>query len=345
MRLKTISEIEVREASLKLAILLLLVLFAAGVSGFMIIEKYSLINAIYMTVITISTVGFREVHPLSQTGKIFTVLLIIFSFGIFVFAISNLTRYMLEGIFRNAFLIKRIKNKIKKLENHIILCGYGRNGHQAARELKDHNMDFVVIENNPLQLEDLEDEPEFLVMEGDATHEETLLEAGLERAGALITTLPNDADNLLIVITARQFNPEMTIISRASDESAEKKLKRAGATNVIMSDKIGGQRMAKLVIQPDIVEFLEKIMLQSMSDVNLEEIACKEMSDLFYHKSIRELGIRNKSGANIIGMKKNGEYLFNPDPDVVLDKTDQLFVLGNPKQISLMKELLKKGVI
>jgi len=311
----------------------------------MILEGYSFIDALYMTIITISTVGFREVRTLSGSGKIFTTLLIIFSFGIFVFAISNLTRYLLEGIFKNTFLLKRIKKKIKKLENHIILCGYGRNGRQSAKELSDHGRDFVIIENNPLHLETLEDKQNLLVIEGDATQEETLLEAGLERAEALITTLPNDADNLLIVITARQFNPGMTIISRASDERAEKKLKRAGATNVIMSDKIGGQRMAKLVVQPDVVEFLEKIMLQSSFDVNLEDISCEEMCDLFDHKSIRDLGIRNKSGANIIGMKKNGEYLFNPDPDVLLDKSDKLFVLGKPDQITLMKKLLQQGEI
>jgi len=340
-----ISETESSKLSLRLAIVLLISLVTLGVIGYMILEGYSFIDALYMTIITISTVGFREVRTLSGSGKIFTTLLIIFSFGIFVFAISNLTRYLLEGIFKNTFLLKRIKKKIKKLENHIILCGYGRNGRQSAKELSDHGRDFVIIENNPLHLETLEDKQNLLVIEGDATQEETLLEAGLERAEALITTLPNDADNLLIVITARQFNPGMTIISRASDERAEKKLKRAGATNVIMSDKIGGQRMAKLVVQPDVVEFLEKIMLQSSFDVNLEDISCEEMCDLFDHKSIRDLGIRNKSGANIIGMKKNGDYLFNPDPDVLLDKSDKLFVLGKPDQITLMKKLLQQGEI
>jgi voltage-gated potassium channel len=202
----------------------------------------------------------------------------------------------------------------------------------------------VIIENEPLHLENIEEEEgDFLVIEGDATQEDTLLEAGVEKASALITTLPNDADNLLIVISALQFNSGLKIISRASDEKAEKKLKRVGATNVIMSDRLGGQRMAKLVVQPDVVEFLEKIMLQSVADVNLEEISCDEMCEMFDRKSIRELGIRNMSGANIIGMKKNGEYIFNPDPDVLLEKTDMLFVLGSPDQIALMKKILKKG--
>jgi voltage-gated potassium channel len=329
--------------SLRWAMILLVALIFFGVAGFMLLEGYSFIDALYMTVITISTVGYREVRPLSDPGKIFTILLIISSFGIFVFAISNLTRYLLDGIFRNAFLVRKIKRKIEKLDKHVILCGYGRNGRQAARELRDHGREFVIIENDPLKLEAIEDEGDFLVIEGDATHEESLLEAGVEKASALITTLPNDADNLLIVISASQFNGHLTIISRASDEKTEKKLKRAGATNVIMSDRLGGQRMAKLVVQPDVVEFLEKIMLQSSSDVNLEEISCEEMCELFDGKSIRELGIRNKSGANIIGMKKDEDYLFNPDPDVVLEKADKLFVLGSPEQIRLMKKILKTG--
>jgi len=331
--------------SLRWAMILLLGLLLIGISGFMILEGYSVIDAAYMTVITISTVGYREVKPLSDPGKIFTILLIISSFGIFVFALSNLTRYLLDGIFRNAFLVRKIKRKIEKLDKHVILCGYGRNGRQAARELRDHDMAFVIIESDPLKLEAVEDEGDYLVIEGDATHEESILEAGVEKASALITTLPNDADNLLIVISALQFNRDLKIISRASDEKAEKKLKRAGATNVIMSDRIGGQRMAKLVVQPDVVEFLEKIMLQSTSEVNLEEIACEEMCEMFNRKSIRELGIRNKSGANIIGMKKNEDYLFNPDPDVLLEKEDKLFVLGSPDQIRLMKKILRTGEV
>jgi len=343
MHHKITAEMEGSIHSLRWAVILLVTIFLIGIAGFMILEGYSFIDALYMTVITISTVGYREVHPLSVAGKVFTVLLIISSFGIFVFAISNLTRYLLDGIFRNAFLIRRIKKKIEKLEKHVILCGYGRNGRQAARELRDHGQSFVIIESDPLKLEDMEEEGDYLAVEGDATHEESLLEAGVERAAALITTLPNDADNLLIVISALQFNRDLKIISRASDEKAERKLKRAGATNVIMSDRIGGQRMAKLVVQPDVVEFLEKIMLQSASDVNLEEISCEEMCEMFDGKSIRELGIRNKSGANIIGMKKKDEYLFNPGPDVLLERDDKLFVLGNPKQISLMKKILRTG--
>lgn len=343
MRRKVTPEMEGSIHSLHIAMVLLALLFVVGVGGYILLEDYSFLDALYMTVITTSTVGYGEVKTLSDPGKVFTILLIISSFGIFVFALSNLTRYLLDGIFRNAFLVRRIKRKISKLEKHVILCGYGRNGRQAARELRDHGQRFVIIENNPHKLEDIEEEGDYLVIEGDATHEETLLEAGVERASALITTLPNDADNLLITISALQFNPELKIISRASDEKVEKKLKRAGATNVILSDRLGGQRMAKLVVQPDVVEFLEKIMLQSHSDVNLEEISCEEMCDLFANKSIRELGIRDRSGANIVGMKKNGEYLFNPDPDTVLMRTDKLFVLGSPQQIAQLKELLVSG--
>lgn len=179
---------------------------------------------------------------------------------------------------------------------------------------------------------------------GDATQENVLQEARLEQAKAVVTTLPNDADNLFLVLTARQINPELKIISRASDDNSDIKLKRAGATNVIMSDKIGGQRMAKLVTQTDVVEFIEYIMLQKKQDVSLEEISCKNLASCFSGKSIRELDIRNVSGANVIGLKRpDNTYIINPDPEVELTDRDQLFILGTPDQISRLKKIINFG--
>ncbi len=182
-----------------------------------------------------------------------------------------------------------------------------------------------------------------MYIEGDATHEEILEAARIEKAAALITTMPSDADNLFIVITARQLNPGMKIISRASEDKADSKLKRAGANNVIMPDKIGGQRMAKLIVQPDVVEFLEYIMLQESDDVTLKELSCKNLAACFSGKTIKELGIRNITGANIIGLKKERKYIFNPDPEIILSSDDNLFVLGNPVQIAKLKDVLVKG--
>ncbi|RLD36533.1 MAG: potassium channel protein, partial [Bacteroidetes bacterium] len=189
----------------------------------------------------------------------------------------------------------------------------------------------------------IREETDYLYIEGDATQEETLEMAMINTASALITAMPNDADNLFVVLTARQMNKELKIISRASEEKSDSKLKRAGADNVIMPDRIGGQRMAKLVVQPDVVEFLEYIMLQSSDDVNLEELSCQNMATFFVNKSIKELGVRNITGANIVGLKKDNAYIFNPTPDVILSANDQLFVLGDPQQLEKLRQLLEKG--
>jgi voltage-gated potassium channel len=187
----------------------------------------------------------------------------------------------------------------------------------------------------------LDDDPEQLYVQGDASSEEVLDIAQIRKAKALITALPNDADNMFVVLTAREMNPSLKIISRASDFRSDVKLRRAGATNVIMPDRIGGQRMAKLVTQPDVVEFVEYILLQRSRDVQLLEITCSNLAKCNYRKTIRELRLREKSGANLIGIKTNeGAYIFNPSPDIEITPEDKLFVLGTPGQLTKFEEIL-----
>jgi voltage-gated potassium channel len=313
-----------------------------GEFGFIFIEGFSFVEAFFMTIITISTVGFKEVRPLSEVGQIFTSFLIIFSFGIFAYVASTLTRYMVDGIFRNYYKDNKVKNRIAKLENHVIVCGYGRNGKQAAAELVEHDVPVVIIEEKEPVVEQIREEPEMLYIHGDSTHDDILEAAQIDKARALITTLPIDADNLFVVLTARTMNPQLKIISRASDDHSDIKLKRAGASNVIMPDKIGGKRMATLVAQPDVVEFLEYIMMQGRNDVNLDEVSCKNLSSCFDGRSIMELDIRNESGANIIGLKRSdNSYIINPKPEVILSSNDQLFVLGTKEQIGKLKVVLE----
>lgn len=324
---------------------LLLVIIAIGTIGYIVLEGYSFIDSLFMTFITISTVGFREVVPLSDTGKIFTIFLIIFSLGTFAYALSTFSKYIIDGVYNNLFQKNKIKKMIAKLENHVLVCGYGRNGKQAALELLDHNFNVVIIEKDDANIEKLKAEKKFLFIKGDATQDEILHEANIKNAKALISALPNDADNLFVVLTARELNPKLKIISRASDDNSDVKLKRAGASNVIMSDKIGGQHMAKLVAQPDVLEFLEHILLQKSKDVALVEVSCENIADYFVDKSIREFDIRNASGANIVGLRKDsGQYILNPTPDVVLSANDKLFVLGNPNQILKLREILRKNL-
>ncbi|MGC9332247.1 MAG: potassium channel family protein [Bacteroidales bacterium] len=324
-----------------IALFILLIIIILGVFGYIIIENYSFIDAIYMTIITIATVGFREVAPLSQPGKIFTIVLIFVSFSIYAYVISNFTRYIVSGIFTNYFKQKKMEKRIKNLSDHVIVVGYGRNGQQTIEDLVSHNKRIVIIEKNPEIISQIRDETDLLYVHGDATNDEVLLAAGTDRAKALITTLPVDADNLFVVLSACEINPQLKIIARASNEHSDIKLKRAGASNVIMPAKTGGQRMAKLVAQPDIVEFMDYVLLQTVNETNLEEISCCDMIDDHDKKTIGELKIRQSTGANIIGIRrKDGSYLVNPGADVQLSSDDHIFVLGKQDEISKLKKTM-----
>ncbi|MFO8235622.1 MAG: NAD-binding protein [Bacteroidales bacterium] len=327
--------------SVKLAVILLVTIVIIGIIGYILIEQYDFIDAFFMTIITMSTVGFQEVQPLSTAGRIFTAFLIVISFGIFAYAVTTLTRYIVDGIFRHYFMDTKIRNRIQKLTNHIIVCGYGRNGRQSAEELIKHKVEVVIVDKDETIIDEIRAKPNFLYIHGDATNDDTLENANIKTAKALITALPNDANNLFVVLTAREHNPGLSIITRASDANSVKKLKSAGATNVIMPDRIGGQRMAKLVTQPDVIEFLDYIILPTPDEVYIEEISCQQMISDLADKSIGEWAIRQETGANIIGLKtKDNNFIVNPTPDIKISSYDQLFVLGTNEQIEMLKQKL-----
>ena len=331
---------EVSSRTLQIGVGIFLSIVTAGTLGYHLLEKMNFLDSLYMTVITISTVGFKEVgaQPLSPEGKIFTMGLIITSLGSLAYVGSNLARFVLDGELANYIKTYRVDKKIAKLRNHVIIVGYGRNGEQAALELAEHRVPFVILDKRDNVISRVRENQELLYIKGDATHEDILEKAQVYEARALIATTPNDADNVFVVLTARSMNPNLIVISRASELESQMKLKRAGATNVIMPERIGGQRMAKLVHQPDVVEFLEYILLQKTMDVSLEELSCKNLSQRFVGKSIADLRVREISGANIIGIKISGaRYVFNPDPKMILSRNDQLFVLGNPEQIKRLR--------
>lgn len=330
----------IRFKQIYLAIALIIAITFIGIIGFVLIEGYGFFDAFYMTIITIATVGFQEVHPLSDAGRLFTSVLIITSFGTFAFAVTAISQYVIDGELNSYFRNLRVTNEIKKLENHVIICGYGRNGKQAAHVLKNHNQRFVVIEKKRDVIAGMNQKYRELVLEGDSTRDEVLESVGISKARALITTLPIDADNLFIVLSARALNPKLIIISRASDDNTDKKLKVAGANNVIMPDKIGGAHMASLVLKPDVIEFVDFITGQGGDNIRLEEITFDNLPDHFKNKTIRELEIRNKSGANIIGFKTaQGEYVVNPSPDTKMIHDAKLFVLGTAEQIGKLREI------
>ena len=299
-----------------------------------------------MTMITISTVGFEEVRQLSHEGMIFTSFLIIISFGTFAYFITSTTKFVMGGDLNEYLKNRKMEKALKGLKNHVIVCGFGRNGRQATLDLLLDGEKVIVIEKDiNIFLDDSNENvflnKNFIHVTGDAVHEEILLKSKIESAKALITTLPSDADNLFIVLTAREFNQDLLIISRASEEHSDNKLRRAGATNIIMPDKVGGTRMAKLVSQPDVVEFIETILLRSGIDVNLEEIKCSDLDSGLINKSIGELDIRQVSGANVIGLKTNdSKLIFNPSPETILKKEDKIFVIGTPEQVEKLKNVL-----
>lgn len=325
------------------AIISLFVLLIIGILGYMMIEGFTLTEAVYMTIITMSTVGYQEVRPLSELGMWFTISLIITSLGIFAFAIALISRRFVDVVISNINKNKKVEKIIGQINQHVIVVGYGRNGQQAFEELRSHRIPTVVIENKPENIQRLAIIPNMLYIQGDATEDKVLIDAGIERARALITALPNDADNLFVVVTARELNPNLKIISRASSVGNDKKLKLAGASNVIMPDTVGGQRMATLVVQPDILEFVENIMLSRSGDVSLVELSCSDISKRNEEITIESLRIREMSGVTILGLKNsNNQYTLNPSPKSVLSPDDMLFVLGTPEQVERLKALLRE---
>ena len=324
-----------------LPLYLIIALTIIGTIGYHFICRYPIVDAFYMTIITIATVGYGEVYPLDEIGRLFTAFLIIVSFGTFAYAVASLTRFVLDGEFNKLFRIRKLNTTIQKMSGHVIICGYGRNGRQAAQVLKKHKQRYIVIEKNAELTTSMQHQYSDLVINADAILDETLLKAGILRAKALITTLPIDADNLFIVLTARNLNSKLTIISRASEDNSDTKLKIAGANNVIMPDKVGGAHMASLVMKPDVLEFIDYIVGQGSEAINLEEITFENIPEQLRHKTLKDLEVRVKSGANIIGFKTaTGEYIINPSADTKIIPDAKIFVLGTGEQIIKLKELL-----
>ena len=329
-------------STFRIAITLVICLFVGGMLGFHFIEGYNFVDSLYMTVLSVSTVGFEVVRPLSPQGKLFVSFLIIFSLGSFTFVGSSIVRFFLDGEFVKNLKNKRLSKRIERLTDHVIICGYGRNGEQAALELTDNNHPFVIIERRENVIVRIQEDPNLLYIQGDATNEDVLRTAGIDHARALIATTPNDADNMFVVMTARSMNPNLTIVSRASEIGSDSKLRRAGATNVIMPERMGGQRMARLVTQPDVVEFMEYILLQRNRDVSIHEVHCRKMSATNLGKTIGELRMGSVTGTTIIGLKNgDGKYIFNPGVDYSLSHKDQLFVIGSPEQVRSLNSYLE----
>lgn len=327
------------QSKIAVALLMLVLVFMAGVMGFKFLYNYEWVDAMYMTVITITTVGFGELHPLSPSEKVFTSLFILSSIFIVGFALKIISEYILAQNRIGNLSQKRVDKKIANLERHIIICGYGRNGKQAVQKLMAYGKDFVVIEKNEEVIEDLSDD-RILFVHGNANEDRVLIKAGIEKADTLISALPEDTDNLFVVLSARQMNVGLKIISRATEETTQKKLKLAGANNVIMPDKIGGEHMASLVVTPDLVEFLDNLSVSGEDDsINVEQISFDKICPDGKEHAINDLNVRQNTGCSIIGYKSpEGEYIVNPEPSLVLKRDSKLILIGRPPQIEKLKQ-------
>lgn len=316
------------------AIILLLALFVVGLLGYSIIAGLSLIDALYMTTITISTVGYKEVQPFDENTKIFTIVFILGSTIVFAYLLSVFSEFIIKKNYFQKLKIKRMNKKINTLKGHIIICGFGRNGKEVVDKMRTHNKNYVLIEKN---ISIIENQP--LYINGDATQEEALINAGIKRASCLITTLGSDADNLYLVLTARQLNQKLNIVSRALYENSKNKLILAGANKVIMSDKIGGERMAYLVLYPGLVNFFEKLSMDVKKKVNIEEIRISK--NITKQLTIKDLNLKEKSGCNVIGYQQDekSEYIINPDSGLKLLPNSKIVVLGRSNQINRLNEL------
>lgn len=324
------------------AVALMISVLMVGVIGYRFISDFGWLDALYMTIITVTTVGFMEVQPLDDQSKLFTVILIITSVFIFAYAISVITEYLLSRNSLKILKLKNVKNKIKNLSGHTIICGFGRNGMQAAARLKAYNRSFVVIERDNELIEKHEEDILFVI--GDANEDSNLIEAGIERANNLIVTLPDDASNLFIVFSARQLNRDLFIVSRASLVNSQSKLESAGADKVIMPDKIGGDHMASLVVLPDLITFMDKLSVEGENTTNLEEVAIEDFTDQVDCNSLRDLDLRRKTGCTIIGyIDPDGSYIINPEADMELKPKSKVIVLGRPEQIQKLNEMFHIG--
>ncbi|KQC31885.1 potassium transporter TrkA [Nonlabens sp. YIK11] len=321
-----------------IAISLLTSVMVTGCLGYKFMLGLSWIDALYMTVITITTVGYREIGDPSPEAKLFTIFIILTSVVIVGYSVSVISEYLLT---RNSLQARRAREKKKYLnsmENHIIVCGYGRNGKQAVAKLQDYKRDFIIIEKDQQVIDDCQLDNKYFYR-GNANEDEVLQSAGIDKASVLITALPDDADNLFIVLSARQLNKDLKIISRASEETSYKKLKLAGADNVILPDQIGGQHMASLIVSPDLIEFWDNLSYGGDDGVNLEQVSFEQMFDHQNKCTIIDLNLRQKTGCTIIGYKSpDGEYVVNPSPETVIGTGSKIIVVGNSQQIAQLQK-------
>lgn len=319
------------------SLITLFILIGSGTVGYVLIEDWPAFEALYMTVITLATVGYKEVYELSHEGKIFTIILIISGTGIIAYTIGSMIQFMVEGQLRKLLGRKKVQKQISNLKGHYIICGYGRIGRSVCRELASKPVPVIVVEQNPARCEMLE-EGGFLFVQGDATHDDVLEKAGISRAKGLITVVTSDSANVFITLTARGINPKLFILARASEDGADIKLMRAGANKVVSPYSIGATRIAQAILRPSVVDFIDIATGNENIELQIEEIQVTLQSSLA-GKTLINSGIRKDLGLIIVGIKRDNHMNFNPDPNSQITPGDILIALGESPEIKKLEQL------
>ena len=320
-------------------IIALAIIIVTGVIGYMLIEGWSFLDALYMTITTITTVGYREVHPLSDGGRVFSMLLIVGGVGGALYTLTAVVAYVVEGEFGTTLGRRQMKNRIAKLKEHFILCGYGRVGQEIARVFAEEGVPFVVIDKDQNNAADAEKDGCLYLM-ADATNDEVLKEAGIERARGLVVAVGSDADSTYITLSARQLCPDLFIEARTSSGEAEVKLKKAGADRIISPYSIGARRMAMLALRPAVVDFIDTVTYRKGQELQMENIAVNDSSSLV-GITIREA--RQRSQATILAIsRKDGRLLANPPEEETVGAGDILIAMGTREQLASLEEICQR---
>ncbi|HEY9071581.1 MAG TPA: potassium channel protein [Candidatus Ozemobacteraceae bacterium] len=314
-------------------------LLALGTVGYRLIEgpQWTALDGLFMTVITLATVGYGEVHPLSPAGRMFTIVLLITGAGLMAYTVTALGQFVVEGKLRELWGKRRMKDRILGFKHHYIVCGAGNTGLVVIHNLRAKQIPVVVIDSNPKVVEELL-EQEIPAIEGDATADETLISAGLKAASGLVTALPYDADNVFVTLTAKGINPEVFVVSTADAIESVQKLKRAGSNYVVTPAVIAGARMASVLIRPSVVDFVDATMAGDDQGLQMEEFRIREASFLA-QKALKDADLRRRSGAIIVSVRRGDRTTINPEPNFVFDPGDILVALGTSEQVARIGEL------
>jgi voltage-gated potassium channel len=317
-----------------------LAIIVIGTVGYTLIEGWSLLDSLFMTVTTIFTVGFQVVHPLSRAGEIFTLLLIIGGVGTILYGIGRMVEFVIGGQLTGLFRRRAVRRQVDKLDRHFIVCGYGRVGEAVARHFAAHGAPFVVVDMDPESVRRAE-AAGFLAVAGDATADDVLDTAGVARAKGLVAALGSDAGNIFLTLSARVLNPRLLIVARAGSDDIVSKLERAGADNVVTPYGLGGKRMATLMLKPLVSDYLEVVTGEGQLEFRMEEM---ELSGecCAIGPSIGDLDVRKRTGATILAVRRGATGVFdtNPSPDSHLNSGDRIIAIGTPKQITKLEELI-----